>query len=231
MHVHAGSSASGTMRSEGRFSKSPALGICDRGDHARMVGPEFESLQWTEPAHALGMQHSKYDSPLGAIHTLASPSGLSAIYFPPQARRIEASLAPAGRLRGHGNIFLLRAEAYLACYFDGDLGYRPDIPLDLRGTPFQIEVWQALRAIPPGERITYRELATRLGRPEAVRAVASAIARNPVSILLPCHRVVGSDGSLRGYAGGLHAKRYLLEHEARHARESLETGGPHAIAA
>lgn len=177
------------------------------------------------------MQHSKYNSPLGAIHSLASQSGLSAIYFPPQVPRIEASLAPTGRLRGHGNIFLLGAEAYLACYFDGDLGYRPDIPLDLRGTPFQIEVWQALRAIPPGERITYLELATRLDRPESVRAVASAIARNPVSILLPCHRVVGSDGSLRGYAGGLHAKRYLLDHEARHVRESLETGGPHAVAA
>ena len=179
----------------------------------------------------MDMQHSKYNSPLGAIHSLASQSGLSAIYFPPHATRIEASLAPAGRLRGHGNIFLLRAEAYLACYFDGDLGYRSDIPLDLRGTPFQIEVWQALQAIPPGERITYLELATRLGRPESVRAVASAIARNPVSILLPCHRVVGSDGSLRGYAGGLHAKRYLLEHEARHVRESLDTEGSHAVAA
>lgn len=177
------------------------------------------------------MQHSKYKSPLGDIHTLASPTGLSAVYFPPQVRRIEASLAPAGRLRGHGNIFLLRAEAYLACYFDGDLGYGPVIPLDLRGTPFQVEVWQALRTIPPGERITYRELSNRLGRPEAVRAVASAIARNPVSILLPCHRVVGSDGSLRGYAGGLDAKRYLLEHEARHVRESLEAGGLHAVAA
>lgn len=177
------------------------------------------------------MQHSRFNSPIGPIHTLASPSGLSAIYFPPQTRRIEASLAPAGRMRGHGNIFLLRAEAYLACYFDGDLGYRPDLPLDLRGTQFQIEVWQALQTILSGERVTYRELAVRLGRPEAVRAVASAIARNPVSILLPCHRVVGSDGSLRGYAGGLPAKRYLLEHEARHARESLETGGPRAIAA
>lgn len=177
------------------------------------------------------MQHSKYRSPIGDIHTLAGQGGLSAVYFPPQARRIEAALAPAGRLRGHGNIFLLRAEAYLACYFDGDLGYRPDIPLDLHGTAFQIEVWQALRTVPPGERVTYRELAAQLGRPEAVRAVASAIARNPVSILLPCHRVVGSDGSLRGYAGGLHAKRYLLEHEARHVRESLETGGSHAVAA
>lgn len=192
---------------------------------------ECELVHWIDTTLTLDMQHSKYDSPLGAIHTLASPSGLSAIYFPPQIRRIEPSLAPAGRMRGHGNIFLLQAEAYLACYFDGDLGFRPDLPLDLRGTPFQIEVWQALRTIPPGERITYRELAVRLGRPEAVRAVASAIARNPASILLPCHRVVGSDGSLRGYAGGLHAKRYLLEHEARHARESVETGGPHAIAA
>ena len=197
--------------------------------HTSSVRIRGITLSWFH--YGPSMQHSKYTSPLGEIHTLASQSGLSAIYFPPQIPRIEAALAPEGRRRGHGNLFLLRAEAYLACYFDGDLGYKPDIRLDLRGTPFQIEVWEALRTIPPGERITYRELAAQLGRPEAVRAVASAIARNPVSILLPCHRVVGSDGSLRGYAGGLDAKRYLLEHEARHVRESLQPRDPHALAA
>ena len=80
---------------------------------------------------------------------LASDAGLAAIYFPVQAPRLEARLAPAGVRSGHGNIFLLQAEAFLACYFDSDLEYSPDIPLDLRGTPFQVDVWTALREIAP----------------------------------------------------------------------------------
>ena len=159
------------------------------------------------------MQRSEFASPLGAIRMLASDSGLAAIYFPVQAPALEARLAPDGTRRGHGNIFLLQAEAFLACYFDGDLGYSPDIPLDMRGTPFQVGVWNALRTIPPRQRLSYGELATRFGKPGAVRAVGAAIGRNPLSILVPCHRVVGSDGSLRGYAGGLIAKRFLLDHE------------------
>ena len=161
------------------------------------------------------MQYSRFRSPVGDIHMLASRHGLAGVYFPAQVERIESRLAPSGRQRGHGNIWLLQAEAFLACYFDGDLHYSPDIELDLRGTPFQTEVWRALAAISPGERITYLELAAGLGRPEAVRAVAGAVARNPVSILIPCHRVVGSNGSLTGYAGGLPIKRQLLDHESR----------------
>lgn len=159
------------------------------------------------------MQRSKFLSPLGEIRMLASDSGLVAIYFPVQASKLEARLAPEGALPGHGNIFLLQAEAFLACYFDGDLDYSPDIPLDLHGTPFQIGVWNALRNIAPRQRLSYGELASRMERPSAVRAVAAAIGRNPLSILVPCHRVVGADGNLTGYAGGLTVKRYLLEHE------------------
>lgn len=88
-----------------------------------------------------------------------------------------------------------------------------DLPLDLRGSAFQRTVWAELRAIPPGETVTYAELARRVGRPGAARAVGSAVARNPVSIVVPCHRVVGSDGSLTGYAGGVERKRWLLAHE------------------
>ena len=161
------------------------------------------------------MQRSKFFSPVGEIRMLASDAGLAAIYFPAQAPRLEARLAPAGVRPGHGNIFLLQAEAFLACYFDSDLGYSPDIPLDMRGTPFQVSVWSALRDIAPTHTISYGELASRLGRRKAVRAVAAAIGRNPLSILVPCHRVVGADGSLTGYAGGLAVKRFLLEHERR----------------
>ncbi len=162
------------------------------------------------------MQFAKYQSPLGEIRMLASKQGLAAIYFPTQKERIESLLAPEGLERGHGNVYLLQAEAYLACYFDGDLQYSSGIPLDCRGTPFQVEVWHALSQIPPGERLSYRGLAERVGRRSAVRAVAGAVARNPLSILLPCHRVVGSDGSLTGYAAGVHIKRLLLDHEERH---------------
>jgi methylated-DNA-[protein]-cysteine S-methyltransferase len=101
-------------------------------------------------------------------------------------------------------------DAYLA---EGSSGFH--LPLDLRGTAFQRTVWAALRAIPPGDTVTYAELARRVGRPGAARAVGSAVARNPVSIVVPCHRVVGSDGSLTGYAGGVERKRWLLAHERK----------------
>ena len=166
------------------------------------------------------MQFSKYRSPVGEIRMLASDAGLAAVYFPPQAESLESKLAPEGLEKGHGNVFLLQAEAFLACYFDGDLDYSPGIPLDWRGTPFQICVWQAIAAILPGDRLTYRDLAEGLGRPRAVRAVGRAVGANPLSIVIPCHRVVGSDGRLTGYAGGLAVKRYLLEHEARHSPDT-----------
>ncbi len=88
-----------------------------------------------------------------------------------------------------------------------------DIPLDLRGTEFQVTVWRALAEIPFGQTSTYGEQAARIGRPSAARAVGAANGRNPVSIVLPCHRIVGKDGSLTGFAGGLDTKQYLLDHE------------------
>ncbi|MBI2165978.1 MAG: methylated-DNA--[protein]-cysteine S-methyltransferase [Chloroflexi bacterium] len=92
--------------------------------------------------------------------------------------------------------------------------------LDLRGTPFQCQVWGALLAIPYGETRTYLQIAQAIGRPGAVRAVGQAIGANPLSIVVPCHRVIGSDGSLTGYGGGLERKRHLLELEARVALPS-----------
>ncbi len=88
-----------------------------------------------------------------------------------------------------------------------------DLPLDLAGTPFQQRVWAALLAIPYGETVTYRDLARDLGQPGGAQAVGGAVARNPISIIVPCHRVLGSDGSLTGYAWGVHVKRWLLDHE------------------
>jgi methylated-DNA-[protein]-cysteine S-methyltransferase len=98
-------------------------------------------------------------------------------------------------------------------YFDGDIGALGDIAVDTGGTPFQGLVWQALRTIPPGLTVSYAELAQRIGRPGSARAVGHANSLNPVCLVLPCHRVVGSDARLVGYAGGLDRKRWLLNHE------------------
>lgn len=166
------------------------------------------------------MQVSKFRSPIGEIRMLATAKGLAAIYFADQVEAIESRLAPNGLRRGHGNVYLLQAEAFLACYFDGDLLYSPTIPVDWRGTPFQIAVWKALSETSPGKQVSYSDLASRLGRPRAARAVGRAVGANPLSIFVPCHRVVGSDGGLTGYAGGLAIKRYLLDHEARHCSQS-----------
>jgi methylated-DNA-[protein]-cysteine S-methyltransferase len=102
-----------------------------------------------------------------------------------------------------------RVRAYLA----GDLSALDDVEVDPGGTPFQRSVWSALRAIPTGSTTTYGEIARRVGRPRASRAVGLANSRNPVAIVIPCHRVVGAGGALTGYAGGLARKRWLLAHE------------------
>lgn len=98
-------------------------------------------------------------------------------------------------------------------YFAGDLQALEDLPVRVQGTPFETAVWQALRQIPVGQTWSYAALATALGRPKAVRAVGRANGRNPVSLVLPCHRVIGADGRLVGYGGGLERKAWLLRHE------------------
>jgi len=101
----------------------------------------------------------------------------------------------------------------LSRYFDGECGVIDTVAVELNGTDFQKSVWQALRRIPCGSTISYAELARRIGAPAAVRAVGVANGANPVALVVPCHRVIGSDGSLTGYGGGLDRKRWLLDHE------------------
>jgi methylated-DNA-[protein]-cysteine S-methyltransferase len=98
-------------------------------------------------------------------------------------------------------------------YFKGEVGALDAIPVELNGTPFQRSVWHALRRIPGGTTISYAELAKRIGEPTAVRAVGTANGANPVAVIVPCHRVIGSDGRLTGYGGGLDRKQWLLQHE------------------
>jgi methylated-DNA-[protein]-cysteine S-methyltransferase len=108
--------------------------------------------------------------------------------------------------------------AALEAYFAGDLAAIDRIPVKAGGTAFQNAVWTALRTITPGRTLTYSQLADKLGRPRSARAVGHANGANPFSIIVPCHRMVGADGALTGYAGGIGRKRWLLDHEARHTR-------------
>jgi methylated-DNA-[protein]-cysteine S-methyltransferase len=104
-------------------------------------------------------------------------------------------------------------------YFAGDVTAIDDIPVETTGTPFQRSVWKELRKIPGGFPISYGKLAEKIARPKAVRAVGLANGSNPVGVVVPCHRVIGSDGSLTGYGGGLERKRWLLDHERKHANQ------------
>lgn len=106
------------------------------------------------------------------------------------------------------------AASALRAYFAGDLDVLDRIEVELNGTAFQRRVWDALRGVPAGTACSYGELARRIGAPSAVRAVGAANGANPVAIIVPCHRIVGADGTLTGYGGGLNRKRWLLEHEA-----------------
>jgi methylated-DNA-[protein]-cysteine S-methyltransferase len=149
------------------------------------------------------------DSPVGPITLLAAGGALAGLYLS------EQRYPPDPELFGEPDAEPFAAAAsQLASYFDGQLtGF--DLPVALAGTAFQLRVWTALQSIPYGMTISYGQLAGQLGRPSAARAVGLANGRNPVSIIVPCHRVVGSDGSLTGYGGGLDRKRYLLSLERR----------------
>ena len=150
-------------------------------------------------------------SAVGELLLTADATGLTGIYFEPH--RWGPSADDVARWR-HGDVagMLAEARAQLAAYFAGELTAF-DLPLAPRGTPFQERVWRALREIPYGATLSYGELARRLGDPRATRAVGAANGRNPLSIVVPCHRVVGADGSLTGFGGGIARKRWLLAHE------------------
>ncbi len=137
-------------------------------------------------------------------------------------------LSPHRRLDGWRRDARLFADTIgqLTAYFAGELTDF-DLPLAPRGTDFQLRVWAALRTIPYGQTTSYGELAAQLGNPGASRAVGLANGRNPIAIIVPCHRVIGSDGGLTGYGGGLDRKRWLLDHE----RAGLRRRGPEDVAA
>ena len=148
-------------------------------------------------------------SPLGALRLCGDDGGLRAIEFLGEPRA-------APHVEGGPPVRWREAERQLRAYFAGELrAFR--LPLAPRGTPFQRAVWERLLELRYGETLSYGELALRVGRPGAARAVGAAVGRNPLPIVIPCHRVVGADGRMTGYAGGLPAKRRLL---------ALERSGP-----
>ena len=152
--------------------------------------------------------YTTIDSPVGPLLLAAGDDGLQAIEFP----RASHPLKRGADWRRGDHPLLQRARRQLDEYFDGQRD-RFDLPLAPRGTQFQRTVWHALATIPYGETVSYAQLAARVGRPTAMRAVGAANGRNPLPIVLPCHRVIGADGSLTGFGGGLPTKQFLLELE------------------
>ncbi len=168
------------------------------------------------------MHYLYTDSPTGTLLLAVSAQGLSGVYFP-EHRHFKGI---AGWQAAPEHPLLLAAAEQLAAYFSGQRQHF-DLPLDLSaGTVFQQAVWRQLARIPYGQPLSYGQLAQQLGNPAAVRAVGAANGKNPLSIILPCHRVIAANGALTGYAGGLKNKQYLLNFEAnmRQLKPSIFSG-------
>jgi len=152
--------------------------------------------------------HTTTDSPIGELLLVGDGTALSGLYMQagPAPKRIDPSWE-------RSDAAFVDAVEQLAEYFDGRR-LEFDLPLAPQGPPFQRQVWQALREIPYGETITYGEQARRIGHPDAARAVGAANGQNPIAVIVPCHRVIGANGSLTGFGGGLERKRLLLDLEA-----------------
>jgi methylated-DNA-[protein]-cysteine S-methyltransferase len=170
----------------------------------------------------LRLSLGRLPTPIGDMRIVADDDGnLRATFWTDHDRDLEnfltrhysplrIELAPARDPHG--------VTSALARYFAGDLHAIDDIPVKTAGTDFQRTVWRALREIPCGTTICYGELARRIGKPDAVRAVGTANGANPIGVVVPCHRVIGANGTLTGYGGGIDRKRWLLDHEGVHER-------------
>jgi methylated-DNA-[protein]-cysteine S-methyltransferase len=166
--------------------------------------------QVIDAIHAACVAQATIATPLGPLLLARTQAGLAGAWFESQRHhpgRIAADEVPNDPL-------LRRAAEQLREYFDAERADF-DLPLDLHGTPFQRLVWTALQRIAAGHTMSYATVARAIGAAQAVRAVGAAVGRNPLSVIVPCHRALGSDGSLTGYAGGIERKRALLRLEAR----------------
>ena len=156
------------------------------------------------------MAYTRYDSPLGALLLTGDDGGLTGLHFPESELGSDAAPDRCGPRAAEPFAEVMRQ---LDEYFDRRRTFF-DLRLAPAGTPFQRRVWQALTEIPYGETISYGELARRIGRPDLARAVGTANGQNPIAVIVPCHRVIGANGKLVGYGGGLDNKRRLLELES-----------------
>ena len=168
-------------------------------------------------SHKLRLLTETLVTPIGKLVVISDENGqLRATDWTDYDDRMRRLLA---RHYGEDNVTLIQSPrsfgpaAAIAAYFDGDLRAIDSLPTATEGTSFQKRVWQALRDIPAGQTVSYGELAKHIGKPAAVRAVGLANGANPIGIVVPCHRVIGADGSPTGYGGGLERKRWLLNHE------------------
>ena len=159
----------------------------------------------------------RLESPIGTILLVTDGEALRALDFldfePRMRRLLKLHYGPQPLLENPENLGIKRS---LLAYFSGDLNSLDNLVVRTEGTAFQQRVWAQLREIRAGTTITYGELAKRIGRPAARRAVGLATGSNPIAIVVPCHRVIGSTGALTGYGGGIERKRWLLQHEAAH---------------
>jgi methylated-DNA-[protein]-cysteine S-methyltransferase len=163
--------------------------------------------------------HTVIGSPIGPLTLIVQDGKLAGVQMEITRHEPDAG-ALGGAVASESDPVLAAAASQLDAYFRGELTSF-DLPLSLEGTQFQRCVWTALQSIPYGETISYGELARRIGQPSASRAVGLANGRNPVAIVVPCHRVIGADGSLTGYGGGMDRKRFLLALEQRASGQTL----------
>ncbi|RZU03045.1 methylated-DNA--[protein]-cysteine S-methyltransferase [Rivibacter subsaxonicus] len=168
------------------------------------------------PCERLAAQ-ATIDTPMGPMLIAATERGLAGLWFEDQRHHPDVIDARVDA----GQRWIALTARQLSEYFEGRRE-RFEIPLDAAGTEFQQAVWHALSALPFAATTSYGAIAQTIGKPAAVRAVGAAVGRNPIGIIVPCHRVLGRDGSLTGYAGGLDRKTALLAHEARHSPTALE---------
>ncbi|NOU77381.1 methylated-DNA--[protein]-cysteine S-methyltransferase [Paenibacillus sp. LMG 31459] len=182
-------------------------------------------LESSEGAEA-SLYYKEIDSIIGPLTLCATASGLCMIKFGTYeansatiAAWVKMQLGPAAQIYADAGS-MSEAERQLAAYFSGEL-QSFSVPLDMRGTDFQRQVWEALLSVPYGESASYKDIAVMIGNPQAVRAVGGANNRNPVPVIVPCHRIIGAGGTLVGYAGGLGIKSRLLQLEAEQAGPGL----------
>lgn len=174
----------------------------------------------------LRLTRSIVATPLGDLQAVASERGLCALEFTTPKRRDKLGdrmrrWFPPFEFVDAPSPTIERTRRWLDDYFAGTSAEVNGLPLDMRGAPFELKVWEALLEIPAGETTSYGAIAKKLGSPGASRAVGAANGANPIPIIVPCHRVIGSNGSLTGYGGGLQRKTWLLNHEARWRTDTL----------